>query len=244
MSEATLHKIKAYLYKNMLTEDPNDLIARVLVERALGIRDVCESASNRGGADISAATMEHSVNLWFKEMAYRLCDGFSINTGWFTASTHIKGVFDSPNEKFNPEKHTVLFEFHQGSLLRKDLESVEVQIMGLADASLFVAQVVDVKTGSVNDILTPDRNLRITGYKLKIAGTQEEVNGVYFINQDTQESTKVDPTDIVTNNPSELIIVIPALGAGTYKVSITTQYAGNMLKEPRTTVFDRILTVQ
>jgi hypothetical protein len=246
MAATALHRIKAYLYENTFAkeENPDELIARVLSENSLNISDICKSASERGGADISPSAMEHGVDLFFKEMSYRLCDGFSVNTGWFTAGAHIKGVFNNPKEQYNPEKHTVLFELHQGSLLRRELESVEVQIMGMADVSLSVTQVVDVKTGSVNDLLTPDRNLRISGHKIKIAGKQEEVNGVYFINQSTKESTKVDATDIVVNNPSELIVVIPALAAGTYRVSITTQYAGNMLKEPRTTVFDKILTVQ
>ncbi|MDR1436500.1 MAG: DUF4469 domain-containing protein, partial [Candidatus Symbiothrix sp.] len=38
------------------------------------------------------------VNLWLREMAYRLCDGFSVNTGWFTAAVHIKGVFRSMDD--------------------------------------------------------------------------------------------------------------------------------------------------
>jgi hypothetical protein len=240
-----LHKIKAHLYDNAPTKDnPNDFIARVSSERSLSVNDICESAAARSGAEISAAAMEHAVNLWLKEMGYRLCDGFSINTGWFTASAHIKGVFDSPDETFNPEKHTVLFEFHQGSLLRRELESVSVDILGVADSSLGISQVVDVKTGSVNDIITPNRNLRISGHKLKIAGAAE-ANGIYFISQDTQERTKVDASDIVTNNPSELIIVTPALAAGTYQVEVTSQYGGTTpLKEPRTVVFDKILTVQ
>lgn len=239
----TLHKIRAYLYDNFLTEDPNDFVARVQSERSLNVKDICQTAATRGGADISAASMEHAVNLWLKEMAYQLCDGFSVNTGWFTASTHIKGVFNSPNETFNSSKHTLSFEFQQGSQLRKEINTVEVDILGVADASLFVGQVIDVKTGSVNDLLTANRNLKISGNKLKIAG-ENEANGIYFINQSTQERTKVDATDIVTNNPSELIIVIPALAAGTYKVEITTQYTpSNLLKEARTIVFDKILTV-
>jgi len=32
-----------------------------------------------------------------------------------------------------------------------------------------VAQVIDVKSGSVNDLITPNRNLRILGSKLKTA---------------------------------------------------------------------------
>jgi hypothetical protein len=242
---AYMHKIKAQLYDNVLTEDPNDFIARVVSEKSLSIDDICQSAANRGGADISAEAMGHAVSLWLKEMAYRLCDGFAVNTGWFNAQAHIKGTFNSPTEHFSPEKHTIGFDFHQGALLRKRLDSVEINITGVADPTLAIAQVVDVKTGSVNDLLTPNRNLKIWGHKLKIAG-ENDANGVYFVNQETETRVKVDAQDIVTNDPSELIIVIPALPSGTYKLEIATQYSSNktnLLKEPRTAIFERILTV-
>ena len=59
-------------------------------------------------------------------------------------------------------------------------------------------------------------------------------------------ATKVDEADIVINNPSELMIIIPALPAGTYQLEVTTQYStGNkLLKEVRSAVFDRPLTVK
>ena len=242
---STKHKIRAYLYDNLLTENPDDFVARVSSERSLNIKDICQSAVTRGGADISAASMEHAVGLWLKEMGYLLCDSFSVNAdGWFTASAHIKGVFDSPSETFNPAKHTILFSFNQGSQLRKELDTVTVDILGVADALLSIVQVIDVKTASINDLLTPNHNLRISGSKLKIAGG-DPANGVYFVNQDTQMRAKVDASDMVVNNPSELIIMIPNLTAGTYKVEVVTQYAiSSMLKEPRSCVFDRILTVQ
>jgi hypothetical protein len=237
------HKIKAWLHPNVLTKNPDDLFARVASERTVKTKEICESSVSRGGADISAAAIEHAVTLFLKEMAYLLCDGFSVNTGYFTATVLIKEPFDSPTEKFDTKKHYVLFDFHQGTLLRKELEFVEVEILGVADTTLHVVQVTDVKTGSVNDLLTPNRNLRIAGSKIKIVGTDESI-GVYFVNQDTTERTKVDPSEFVTNNPSELIIVIPALLSGTYKLEVTSQYAvGSILKEPRTTVFDRMLTV-
>jgi hypothetical protein len=89
---AVLHTIKAWLYENLLTDDQNDYAARVSAERTRAVRDVCESVVARGGADINAAAMEHAVELFHKEMGYRLCDGFSVNTGWYGASMHIKGV--------------------------------------------------------------------------------------------------------------------------------------------------------
>ncbi|MDR2774712.1 MAG: DUF4469 domain-containing protein [Tannerella sp.] len=242
-----LHKIKAWLYDNRLTQDnPNDYTARVESERSLGIGDICVTAATRGGADISASAMEHAVNLFFKEMGYQLCDGYSVNTGWFVAGVHIRGTFDSPVETFDPKKHVLLFEFHQGALLRKEMEQISVEVLGIADTGTEIAQVVDVKIGSVNDLLTPERNLRIAGYKIKIAGEHAD-NGVYFVNQATSKRTKVESSDIVTNNPSELIVVIPVLAAGTYRIELTTQFSGNSkapLKEPRTANFDRILTVR
>ena len=59
-------------------------------------------------------------------------------------------------------------------------------------------------------------------------------------------ATKVDEADIVVNNPSELMIIIPALPAGTYQLEVTTQYSmgKQWLKEPRTSVFEKTLTVK
>jgi hypothetical protein len=231
-----LHKIKAILFLNWLTDDPNDYAARVVSER--------NSAVNRGGAATTAEAMEHNVNLFFKEMGYQLCDGYSVNTGYFTASTLIKGVFNSPDETFNAEKHSIIFQFNQGETLRKELANIQVDITGVGDSSITVAQVTDVKTGSVNDLLTPNRNLKIKGYKLKLAGDHPNV-GVYFVNQATAERTKVVPEDIVTNNPSELVIVTPNLAIGPYTLEVASQFSGNaLLKEPRISTLDKALTVK
>ena len=240
---ATLHTIKAYLHDNVLTENPNDLVARVHSERSMNVKDICQSAATRGGADISASSMEHAVNLWLKEMVYRLCDGFSINTGWFKSNAHIKGTFNSPSETFNPAKHTLSFTFQQGAQLRKKINEIEVTVLGVADTSPVIAQVVDMKSGSINDRLTVNRNLRISGSKIKIVG-DNEANGIYFVNQATEERIKVEASDIADNNPSKLIILTPALPAGTYKLEVTTQYAvGSITKEPRTAILDKLLTV-
>lgn len=239
-----LHKIKAYLYDNYLTKDnPNDYIARTVSERSLSVKEICESAANRGGADVSAAAMTHAVDLFLKEMAYQLCDGYSVNTGYFTASTQIRGVFNSPTETFDSQKHSILFQFNQGEKLRAEIPNIEINVLGVADPSAAILQVKDIKTGTLNDLLTPERNLRITGSKIKIAGDNPAV-GVYFIDTVTQARTAVDPSDMVTNNPSELIVIIPALPSGSYTLEVVTQFAvGSLLKEPRTASFDKVLTV-
>ena len=132
----TRHTIKAYLYDNLLTPDPNDFTARVSSERSLSVADICHSAATRGGADVSDAAMSHAVKLFLKEMAYRLCDGFAVNTGYFTAMPVVRGVFLNPNETFDPQRHTLQFQFTQGELMRREIEDVEVKIMGVAETGL------------------------------------------------------------------------------------------------------------
>lgn len=101
-----------------------------------------------------------------------------------------------------------------------------------------------MKSGSVNDLLTPERNLKIAGTKIKIAG-DDESNGTYFTDPESEDRILVDTSDIVINNPSEVMIIIPELIPGQYVLEITTQYGGsNLLKVPRTAIFDKILTVQ
>ena len=241
----TRHTVKAYLYDNLLTPDPNDFTARVSSERSLSVADICHSAATRGGADVSDAAMSHAVELFLKEMAYRLCDGFAVNTGYFTAMPVVRGVFLNPNETFDPQRHTLQFQFTQGELMRREIEDVEVKIMGVAETGLYIGQVEDMKSRTVNEVLTPGFNLRVTGTKLRVVGDKPGV-GIFFRETVTNTATKVDEGDIVVNNPSELMIIIPALPAGTYQLEVTTQFSTNKqwLKEPRTSVFEKPLTVK
>jgi len=50
--------------------------------------------------------------------------------------------------------------------------------------------------------------------------------------------------NLLTNNPSELLVVIPALPAGEYTVEVVTQYAvSSLLAAPRTALLEKVLTV-
>ncbi|MHB9295603.1 hypothetical protein PilKf_01350 [Pillotina sp. SPG140] len=105
-----------------------------------------------------------------------------------------------------------------------------------------IISVIDIKTGSVNGTLTPGRDLKITGVKIKIAGDDPDV-GLYFVPA-SGTPVKADPSDFVINNPSEVIALIPALTPGVWQVRIVTQYSGSKdLKTPRTVTFDKELTV-
>jgi hypothetical protein len=138
----------------------------------------------------------------------------------------------------------VYFLFNQGEILRREASEVEVEITGVGEAGIQIVEVVDIKTGSVNDRITPNRNLRIRGDKFKLAGENTDV-GVYFVSEATGELIKVDADEIVDNKPSEIVIVVPQLESVLYFVQVTTQFSsGNiLLKEPRTVSFEKTLSV-
>ena len=230
------HSIKVYLYDNPLTPEKNDFAARVDAERTLDIRGICRAAYTRGGADISPESMEHAVDLFLKEMGYQLCDGFAVNTGWFTATPTIRGVFRAPTETFDRDRHHILMQFTQGDLMRREISNVEIEVLGQASESLAILQVKDKKTGKVNDEITPG---------LKVAGDKPEV-GVTLVKVADGSRMIIGTDDLIVNNPSELLILLPTtLAAGKYRLEVATQYGGNKnLKEARKVVFDNELTVK
>ena len=115
----------------------------------------------------------------------------------------------------------------------------------MASTDAHITQIVDVKSHSINDIITPNYDIRIIGNKLKIAG-EDARNGVFFV-KENEPAVKigVPMEDIINNNPSELLIRCPGALRGGYRLEVVTQYSPSgkqFLKEPRTSVFDRILT--
>jgi hypothetical protein len=239
-----LNRIRVYLYENFLTDDPNDLSAKVISERTLSVADICRTAVDRAKAPTTAEAMEHNVSLFLREMAYQLMNGFAVNTGWFTASAQVRGVWNSAREAFDPRRHSILFRFNQGELLRREIPNVTVQVMGMGESGIVISHVVDQKTGSVNDLLPPGGALKIRGGKLRLAGNHPDV-GVAF-EDEAGNAFNVEERDVIVNKPAELILQIPALAAGKYRLVINSQFSGSStpLKEVRTAVYEKVFTVE
>jgi alanyl-tRNA synthetase len=72
MAKEVRHKIKVNLYENFLTDNPDELTAKVISERSLNVREICRAAVGRGGAPSTADAMEHNVTLFLKEMAFQI----------------------------------------------------------------------------------------------------------------------------------------------------------------------------
>jgi hypothetical protein len=152
-------------------------------------------------------------------------------------------VFHSPEDAVDGVHQRVRINLHPGTVLRDAAAQVKTKKLAAVASGTIITSVTDVKSGSVNGTLTPGRNIKITGTKLKIDGTDPSL-GLFFVPDAGGNPIQVDPSDMVVNHPSELIAVIPALAGGVYRVRIITQYSGsNLLKKPHVATFDAPLTV-
>ena len=140
---------------------------------------------------------------------------------------------------------------HLRSLLRESgQESAEVmeeqeELMRVMSDIIAIHSVTDAFTGKRDGSLAKGRNAEIRGAFIKVVGDGVSV-GVAFTKTDTGTRTLLDSHDIVINEPSRVLIMVPAsLAAGTYDLSLTTQFTGSnkTLKNPRTVIYKTKITI-
>jgi hypothetical protein len=79
-----LYRIRVKLYPNYLTHGEGAYLARTNNEAPLSIEEICAVLKNRGGFTGNYDDLVEHVKQFLDEAAYQLCDGFAVNTGYFS----------------------------------------------------------------------------------------------------------------------------------------------------------------
>jgi hypothetical protein len=227
-----LHTVKAWLYLNYL-EHGGKYIARAKTERTLTTEQVCTEAVTRGGSNLNYNTMVDAVKAYFDEMFYQLADGFSVQNDYFSIHPKIGGTFEHATDGVDKEKNHVDVTFRKRQELRDILSRITVEIEGVAEGGSYIADVLDVTSGAVDETLTSNGVIVITGSRIKVAGKDDSC-GLYLVN--VADGTKQKLTgNFVENHPTRLSIQLPTLLPGIYCVQVITQYSsgGALLKTPK-----------
>lgn len=229
-----MNQLKAWLRPNLLTkEDKADFVAVPLMNGSLNLKDVVE-ALQKEGMEIQTETAIDIITRFNRKASELVLNGYSVNTGLVYMRAAIKGVFY--DKSFDKEKHSVYVNVNQGIELRKASEETKVEILGEQASPMSLFSITDKVTGKTDGTLTKGKNAEIKGTYIKVEG-ENPANGVYFKNLDTQADTKLPAENIVLNEPSRLLILVPdSLAAGNYELRVTTQFSSgsNLLKTPRT----------
>ena len=232
--EEKLHDVRVKLYPNHLPNVEGKFIARTSNEAYLSIEDVCFSLKERGGFTGNYHDLVNHVRRFFDEAAYKLCDGFAIDTGYFSIHPVIEGTFDSPHESYSHEKNPINFNFNARPRLRALTRNINVEIDGVAGLQGNISDFHDCETDTKNDTATPGGFFNLFGDKIKIKGDDPSI-GVYFVaGEDNGKEVRVE-TGLMVNTSSKLSGKVPPLSAGSWKLAVRTQYSPGsfLLKKPK-----------
>jgi hypothetical protein len=229
-----LHRIRVKLHPSSLPVANGAYTARIISEAILGVEEICAALKLRGGFTGNYDDLVNYVRQFLDEMIYKLCDGFAVNTGYFSIHPSVGGFFENPNEEPDRKKHPIRFRFRIRERLRRVAEYIEIEVEQ-ADTAGLIDRFSDLETAAVNKTVTPGGLFTLTGYKIKICGNNPDC-GLYFVST-AQPSLRVKASGVLASNTStKLIGIVPALPDGEYSLEIKTQYTvgGIDLKEPRT----------
>jgi hypothetical protein len=233
--QSALHRIKVNLYPISLPDQEGTYYAKSDNEASLGIEKICSSMKDRGGFTGNYDVLHENVRLFLNEAVYLLCDGYSVNLGYFSIYPNIGGTFLSADDPHDESKHPITFRFRTNAKLRKMAKHIEVQVKGEGKNNARIGRFTDIDENSVNKHYVPGDMFSITGSKIKIAGDNPDC-GLYFVPEGLPDAA-VKVTRIMDNLPSKITGIAPLTEYTCSRVEIRTQYTGSKttyLKEPRT----------
>jgi hypothetical protein len=240
-----LHTIKVKLHPNNLPSAEGTWFARVKNETVLSVEDVARALKGRGGFTGNYHDFVVHVQQFFDEMAFKLCDGFAVDTGYFSIHPNVGGAFESPDENPSPKNHPVSFSFHTRPRMRRLTRQIVVEVVPEMKPPGNIWRFLDIETGAENGKAVPGNLFRIYGYRIKIKGNHPDC-GIYFVSAEDPSHIIKAPGPFPQNTSSKICGLIPDLPVGEYFIEIRTQYTvgGIDLKEPRTSISEFTITVE
>ena len=227
------NQLKGWLANNTVTgENKGDKILVLESAGSLTLDDVL-SEMKKEDTGLRKETLAHAVDLFHRKLAELVLNGYSINTGLFRMVPQFKGLIE--DGVWNPDTNRIYVLMRQDKVLREAIAETSIKILGEKAAAAYILGGQDTTTRATDGSATPGSAFRLKGKNIRVAGTDEAV-GVYLVASDGTK-TKLGTNKIVTNNPSEVIVLLPAdLDEGNYELQIVTQYSGTgrLLKAPRT----------
>jgi DNA-binding domain/Domain of unknown function (DUF4469) with IG-like fold len=232
--------LKYNLLDNPLTERPDDYAAQTIVDRTSDKEAIITEILRRGNL-VTRTDAVAVLNAFEETVVDIVRDGGTINLPLFNTSFSISGVFDGPMDSFDANRHKLKVNLSKGTLLRNAEKQVGLEKTSAVSPQPNILEVKDAVSGKVNEVLTPGGVLQVWGNNIRIAGDNSEV-GLWFV---PESGSAVKAGVVVTNKPSNLIAMIPALAPGNWTVKVATQYTsgGTLLSSPRTSTFDKVLAI-
>lgn len=231
--------VKYHLLENQLTGRSDDFMAQTQSAASFDKEAVIKRMLDSGTL-LTKTDILPVLNKWEEAVIAIILEGNTVTMPLFHTSFSISGVFDGPMDSFDHLRHKLNINISKGSLLRNVQNDIKLEKTNAVAPALYILEVKDSVSGLVNTILSTGGVLEVYGSHMKIDGSNPNC-GLYFVDS-AGVSTKA--ITIVQNKPSTVIVMIPSLEAGSYRVKLITQYNGSIAtKQTREYTFEHSLTV-
>ena len=233
--------LKYSLNENLLTDRPDDYSAQTHASGSFDMEAIINRMLSRGTL-VTRTDVVAVMNNFQEAVVDIVNEGGMINTPLFNTSFSISGVFESPLDSFDGNRHKLNINVTKGVLLRSAEKSVKFEKTGAVTPTPQIQEVKDSISGTVNETLTPNGVVEVYGYNLKLAGDHPTC-GLWFV---ASNGTEVRAEVIIENKPSKIIAMIPNLPQGEWQIKIVTQYSGGgfSLKTPKVFTYPKILRIR
>jgi hypothetical protein len=227
--------MKAWLIKNLLTDDPFDFMGIIDSNGNIGVEGIVDELVSEG-MELKRETVIDVISRFNRKSIDLVLSGFSVSTGLVNMHATIRGVFY--DRKWDPERNHLRVSISPSADMRRAIDETEVEILGEHAELIALFGITDLSTGKTDGTATRGFNAELRGTFIRIAGDDPTV-GVWLRNTETGEDLRLPDVNIVLNEPSRLLLLIPATFAiGEYELRVVTQMSsGNkLLNTPRSTV--------
>lgn len=224
--------LKYCLRENFLTPDENGYMAQTADVRSFSLDEIIDRMVKRG-TTVTRTDLAAIMQLYTQECSYIVEEGCTLNTPLINTSYSISGVFNGAGDSFDAKRHAVNLNITAGTALKEALTKTKTTKIQAANTKPYIAEVTDIVTGKVNEVLTASGILQVIGARLKFDAKDTE-QGLFFV---PKTGAAVRAAVIAENKPARLMAIIPAgLPAGSYHIEVRTKFSGGgkLLKAVKT----------
>jgi hypothetical protein len=229
------------LVENQLTDNADDYSAQTHCTGSLDKEAIITRMLNRGTL-LTRTDILAVLNNLEETVIEALREGYNITHPLFHTAFSISGVFDSPLDSFDGNRHKLNINLTKGLLLRDIEKKIKFEKTASVAPLPQIQEVKDSISGKVNEIITPNGVIEVYGYNLKIEGDNPSC-GLWFVNEKGEEK-KAEV--IIENKPSKILAMVPPVNQGKWKVKVVTQFSvgGKWLKIPKQFIYSKTLNIE
>jgi hypothetical protein len=224
-------KLPYHLVPSSVLNKKTPYYARTLAVRTVGREELIKVMAE-ANTTLTRQDILGCLDLLEEKAADILRQGFSLDTGIFTARVNLRGAFTGSDDFFDPQRHTLHLRLGASPSFKKRVLRLLKPVRGPNPGQgPSITHITDYTTGSRNGRLTPGGLAEIKGRGLRYDRDRDDCGFFLAAEKDgPQPGKKYRPASLERLTDRTALIRLPSsLPAGTYNVGMDKQYMASTI---------------